>query len=141
VLEIIDGPQEPRPVDDEDSKPDLVEVYSLKNGKYAYATTFFFESLFVRKKGNPVTETRTFKVDKNNAQYVLKVVNGDADGKNRVSSSEVALNGKAVVNSINFDQKTALLAVPVTLKADNELKVTLKSPPGSKLRVTVDAKR
>ncbi|HYG82458.1 MAG TPA: IPT/TIG domain-containing protein, partial [Pyrinomonadaceae bacterium] len=75
------------------------------------------------------------------APFSVQVVNGDADGSNRVSSADIKLNGAALFTSSSFNQTVGTLNKSVTLSPSNALEVKLKSSPGSLLTITFTATR
>ncbi len=97
---------------------------------------------FTREKGAPVAVVAPFTLPADAvAPFSIQVVNGDADGSNRVSSGDIKLNGTALFTSSSFNQTVGTLNKSVTLSSSNTLEVTLKSSPGSFLTITVTATR
>lgn len=68
----------------------------------------------------------------------LVVVNGNADGSDRVSSAWIYLNGVEILGPSDFNQQTGTIITPVSLAASNKLEVKLASAPGSFLTVEVE---
>ena len=101
----------------------------------ATAQTFrvFGPKTYARGNGEPVTVQDTFTVGDPTVPYRLVIHNGglvDGDSGERVSSSELALNGAIVVGPDNFNQKTALVDKSVTVQSLNRLAVQLRGKPG-----------
>lgn len=93
---------------------------------------------FLRERGSPVEESVTFPVVDPNAFYELRLSNGSADGTRRVASAVVTLNGEEVYSPSVFNQHMAGLTRQVTLQAgDNQLKVRLRSAPGTSITLEV----
>ncbi len=103
----------------------------------AIAATIFGPKQFTRVAGPPQTFSESFP-GCGAPPCQLIVVNGDAAGKHRVSSASVFVNGKQVLGPSDFNQKVDRLVVPVALGANDEVKVTLASAPGSFLTVSVE---
>jgi hypothetical protein len=102
----------------------------------AAAATTFGPKQFTRVAGPPQTFTETF-AGCGAPPCQLVVMNG-ADGKNRVSSASVSVNGKQVLGPSDFNQKVDRLVVPIALQASDEVRVELKSAPGSFLTVSIE---
>lgn len=68
----------------------------------------------------------------------LIVMNGNADGTNRISSARVSLNGVDLLRPNDFSQQTYRIVLPVSLDAANSLVVSLTSSPGSFLTISVE---
>ena len=68
--------------------------------------------------------------------FYLKLINGEDDGSNRISSAVIRLNGIKVFIPADFNQKVSTLERAVVLEdADNTLSVTLNSNPGGVLQI------
>ena len=97
---------------------------------------------FTRETGAPTNVVEPFTIPADAAApFSVQVVNGDADGSNRVSSGDIKLNGAALFTSSSFNQTVGTLNKTVTLAASNTLEVKLKSSPGSYLTITFTATR
>src|SRR5262249_2075528 len=68
----------------------------------------------------------------------LIIVNGNADGSNRVSSARIALNGVQILGPSDFNQHVATIVRPVTLTDPTQLTIQLNSAPGSFITVSVE---
>ncbi|OPL16014.1 MAG: hypothetical protein AVO38_01780 [delta proteobacterium ML8_D] len=67
----------------------------------------------------------------------LVVTNGDESGEHRISSAKIEINGSPVLGPGNFNQWVDRIEVPLTLRDENSISVTLESKPGSFLTVQV----
>jgi hypothetical protein len=70
--------------------------------------------------------------------YKLKIVNGDRDGSNRVTSAKVELNGATIILPTEINQTVETLARKIQLKKQNKIKVTVDGPAKSHLYVIVE---
>lgn len=99
----------------------------------------FGPQTYVRTTGAPNGYTTTFSLPGwIVSPYNLHIVNGDANGSNRVSisSATVVLNGVQVAGPSDFNQNVATIDRSVTLQTTNTLQVTLSSKPGSYLTIS-----
>ena len=105
----------------------------------AFAQTVLFgPKQYQRTAGPPNTYTDTFTLPSGTtAPYTLHIVNGNANGTNRVSSATITLSGTQIVGPSDFGQNVAVIDRTVTLQATNTLTVLLTSAPGSFLTVSV----
>jgi hypothetical protein len=72
------------------------------------------------------------------SSYQLKIVNGDRDGSNRVTSAEVAVNGVTIIHSTEVDQSVETFTRAIQLKKESTIKVTVDGPAKSHLYVVVE---
>ena len=87
--------------------------------------------------GEPVQDTVTF-VGQGYEGFVLKIINGEDNGENRISSAVVSLNGIKVLNPSDFNQNVSAINRSITpLDVENTLTVSLRSAPGGVLLVQV----
>lgn len=107
----------------------------------AQMSPIFGPKQYMRSTGKPQTFTDTFLNCETAAQYDLVVVNGNADGSNRISSATIALNGTQVVGPSDLNQNVAQMTKPVTVAESNTLETTLASKPGSFLTVSLQCTR
>jgi len=77
-------------------------------------------------------------VEGSNLAYRVKILNGDSQGQDRVSSGEVSLNGIIIVTPQQLNQQVSQITVPVTLQQSNILTVDLRSAVGRQLTVLVE---
>jgi hypothetical protein len=115
----------------------LGDVPSI-NAQVNANTPVFGPQTYTRTTGAPNQYTTTFTAPSwIVSPYDLHIVNGDANGKNRISSATIALNGVQIAGPSDFNQNVATLDFSVTLQASNTLQVTLASKPGSYLTINV----
>jgi hypothetical protein len=70
--------------------------------------------------------------------YQLKIVNGDRDGSNRVTSAKVELNGATIILPTEINQTMGTLTRTIHLQKKNKIKVTVDGPAKSHLYVVVE---
>jgi len=70
--------------------------------------------------------------------YQLRVINGDRDGRNRVTSAKVEVNGVLIVPSADVNQDVEILTRTIQLGKKNEIRVTADGPVNSHLYVTIE---
>ncbi|HEX4965048.1 MAG TPA: Ig-like domain-containing protein [Thermoanaerobaculia bacterium] len=103
-----------------------------------HGSRIFGPKEYVRTTGAPNTYTDTFTLPGwIVAPFTLHVQNGDDDGRERVSSATILINSKQVLGPSDFNPHVGSLDRQVTLTAQNTLKVTLASSPGSFLVLTL----
>jgi hypothetical protein len=98
--------------------------------------SIFGPTQYTRGTGAPQTFTAMFDRCGTAACQII-VTNGDADGKHRVSSASIMLNGERIVGPRDFNQKVDEIARPVGAGQQNELVIRLASKPGSFVTVEV----
>ena len=57
--------------------------------------------------------------------YQLKIVNGDRDGSNRVTSAKIEINGLTIVSPPEINEGVEMLTRKIQLQNENEIKVTV----------------
>src|SRR5947209_12197452 len=99
----------------------------------------FGPQTYTRTTGSPNEYTTTFTAPAwIVSPYDLHIVNGDANGNNRISSATISLNGVQVAGTSDFNQTVATIDKSVTLQAGtNTLQVTLASNPCHDLTIHV----
>ena len=91
-----------------------------------------------RTDGPPNEYSATFSVPGSvGAPFLLRIVNGAANGQNRISSGRVTVNGVQYVGPADFGQNVALIERSVTLSPSNTVQVRLTSAPGSYIAMSV----
>src|SRR5262249_10324890 len=103
----------------------------------ALMTVAFGPKQYIRDAGPPDTFTETFQYDGTSPCQIV-VVNGKADGTQRISSASISLNGKQIVGPEDFNQQVGRIVKAVVLAHQNQLSTTLRSKPGSFLTVSVE---
>jgi len=130
-LEVISA----RQVDDE-----LVnDVFGFDNlGHLQFRKSLNYFRTYYRHAEKPNPITRAFITNRTELPYVVKILNGDPSGQNRVSSAEVSLNGVTIAGPNRFSQQVSEINVPVALQQPNEITVELGGAPGSQITVVVE---
>jgi RHS repeat-associated protein len=101
-------------------------------------TVLFGPKQYIRTAGPPNQFIDTFTLPAGTtAPYTLHVVNGNANGTNRVSSGRVTLNGTEIIGPSDFGQNVAVIDRTVTLQPNNTLEIRLTSAPGSFITLSV----
>ena len=86
---------------------------------------------FTRLNGTPATDERTFTLPSSaGAPYSLCLVNGNADGSNRIASAEIKLNGTQIIGSSDLSKQVGGIIRSVTpTSGTNTLSVKLTAQP------------
>ncbi|MEK6804385.1 MAG: LamG-like jellyroll fold domain-containing protein, partial [Nitrospirota bacterium] len=101
-------------------------------------TVLFGPQQYTRTAGPPNQSTDTFTLPTGTtAPYTLHIVNGNANGTNRISSARVTLNGTEIAGPTDFGQNVVVVDRTVILQATNTLQVRLTSAPGSFLTISM----
>jgi RHS repeat-associated protein len=104
------------------------------SGTFIYGAT-----RFERTNGAPNVYTEQFSVPAcASAPYKLRVVNGYADGSNRVSSAVIKLNNAEILSPNDLNQTVGSVERTVSLSVTNTIEVNLASEPGSFLTLTIE---
>jgi hypothetical protein len=115
--------------------PFTIFQLNTSGGGYALSQSANFFGTFLRSTGAPVTASATF-AGTTNTRAILTVINGVGTA-NRVSSAVISLNGQIVISSNQLNQKISMIKVPLVIQDSNMIQVSLKSAPGSLLRIVV----
>ena len=100
------------------------------------ASTVYGPKKFSRGTGKPVVVPDTFSVQSVANPYHLIVLNGE-NGRNRVSSAILKINGKEILRESDFDQQVDKLERDIALQNSNSISVELRSAPGSFITVSI----
>jgi hypothetical protein len=100
-------------------------------------TEVFGPKEYTRATGLPQTFTDIF-THCGTQQCQIVIVNGNADGTNRISSASILLNGTEVVGLNAFNQRVGNITKPVVLADENQLVTKLASEPGSFMTIKVE---
>jgi hypothetical protein len=94
---------------------------------------------FTRTSGSPNVFDETVTVDANDqAPFTLRVINGNANGSNRLSSASIEINGAQVAGPSDFGSSVPGFDRRVTLNRNsNTLRVRLTGNPGAFLTLSV----
>jgi RHS repeat-associated protein len=104
------------------------------------SVTVFGPRVFERSTGQPVTVVVNFSVGADAiSPFVMHLMNGKANGDNRVSSATIKLNGTQIFSPSDFNQQVYQIDRSVTLTGNNILEVRLASKPGSYLTLNITA--
>lgn len=99
---------------------------------------FFGPEQYVRTTGPPNSYTTTIQVPAwVGNPYNLQILNGTADGSNRVSSATITVNNVQVAGPSDFNQNVYTINRAVTLTPTTTLVVELASKPGSYLTINL----
>lgn len=99
-------------------------------------TSVFGPQVYARNSGRPQPVAAQFSVANPSGDYTLVVRNGGAQ-EGRVSSALVKLNGAVVVDPSEFNQQVKRIEKRVSLQAQNEIAVELRSAPGTSVEITI----
>ena len=97
--------------------------------------TLFGPNQYLRTAGKPNVYSGTFPGIAGRGKLIIQ--NGDKNGKNRVNSALIKINGKQIFGLNGFNQKIYKMEAPVNLTKNNSISVELRSNPGSYLNVQV----
>jgi hypothetical protein len=95
-----------------------------QQAKYAYGTHLWTTNIDMHKAPAP--------------SYQLKIVNGDRDGSNRVTSAKVELNGATIILPTEINQTVETLTRTIQLQKQNKIKVTVDGPAKSHFYVMIE---
>lgn len=94
-----------------------------------------FENQYSRTKGKPNNFTDTFIGKIGEGKLVFK--NGDEDGRHRISSAVIKVNGVVILNTNDFNQKIYNIEASVNLDENNSISVEMRSKIGSHLNIQI----
>jgi hypothetical protein len=115
------------------------EVHRRVNGVFTRDRTLTFAETFSRSTGKPKESMKIFGFGKvPQGPLRLKIINGDADAKHRVTSAHVWLNGRRLASPKDFNEHIEFLVRDVILKQKNEIKVLLAGAPDSNIKVVIE---
>lgn len=97
----------------------------------------FGPHLAERGKGKSVSETHSFVVFNPVDKFKLKIKNGDNDGKNRVSSLSLLINGIKAASQDELNQKVDMVEKSISLQEQNQLTVKINGFPGSFVEISI----
>lgn len=119
----------------------IFDVFGFDGIHFAPRQSLNFFGTFFRHSGAPDLTTEVFNVGRTDLAYVVRILNGDSTGMNRVSSAVIGLNGVVVAGPERFNQKVAEILIPVNLQASNELMVELRGGPGGEITILVEPRQ
>jgi hypothetical protein len=123
-------------VDEADERP--MDVYELTGPTYQIASHLLTVRPF-EIRGNPGPQFAYFrKVVDSTGPYILRVINGDRTGSNRVSSGTITLNNVIIVEPSQLSAGTEFIEISIeSLPILNVLKAELGGTDGAKILITV----
>jgi len=129
ILEIITPPQD---------EIDTYKLYNFDGQKYNLTKSLNFFQSFFRRTRAPIVRKRTFNVQDAGDDFILTIINGTPDGKDRVSSAVIRLNGAVVAGPRDFSQKVGKIVREVSVLPTNLLEVELRGKPEGRVIITVE---
>lgn len=114
----------------------IVLFLSLGWAGNSLAAPLFGPEKFTREAGTPDTVSRTFAACTTGATYRL-VLENNAEGRNRINSATLNLNGKEIVRPSDLNQRVERVEKEVSLQGENTLTVRLASNPGGFLTISL----
>ena len=100
--------------------------------------TLFGPQQYLRTDGAPNSYTDSFTVPASvGTPFRLRIVNGAANGDNRITSGSVKVNGVQVVGAADFGQQVGYIERSLNLGPSNTIEVQLASKPGGYLTLSV----
>lgn len=114
-------------------------VYRLGEGVYVFDREIPAYFYFERQAGDPAKQSHAFTlVAPPSGNYVMKLVNGDRGGANRVTGAQITLNGTQLGGLDYVNGQVEFRTRSVTLAQSNLLEVTVFGPTGAKLYGTIE---
>ena len=106
----------------------LLLIALVETGLAATQVTMMEPRKYARTPGPPNRFVSTFQAAPGTGK--LTVINGESDGRNRISSAVIQLNGNQVFGPRSFNQNQSEITGNVQLLESNSLSVELASGPG-----------
>src|SRR5262245_24211681 len=103
----------------------------------AFGGEVLYQKAFGGGVKKPATFTATVSLPEGKSPYILNLVNGTADGRDRLSSVEVSFNGVAVVGPSDLDASTEAVNRGITPAGENQLSLTLRGDTGGFVTVRI----
>jgi hypothetical protein len=110
-------------------------TYKLVNGQFVPAQEFFYAT---RVGGTQSPLSDTFSLGRLDVAYRLRVSNGDATGKNRVSNGEISVNDATLISKGDFDRNPRVLTATFQPRRSNTIRVNIKGSKKDTLFVAVE---
>ncbi|MDF2179906.1 putative Ig domain-containing protein [Aliiglaciecola sp. CAU 1673] len=105
---------------------------------FADQVTLLEGATFVRGKGSPITESKTFTGSTVNGSFSMRIYNGGPDhSQTRVAAANIWVNGELIVSEFEFSQQVTLLERDVPLLDTNLLQVELKGTPQGTITINI----
>jgi len=102
-----------------------------------YSATIFGPSTYTRTSGAPDIYDTNFAAYDTTVLCTLVVVNGDADGENRISSASIEFNGVEIIKERDFSERIETITRIIQLESENSLHMRLRSGPGDFLTLSI----
>jgi len=123
-------------------------LYRYNGSTFAWAKTFLY---FEEIEPQPLNWSESMNGSWANANihrismhktpapnYQLRIVNGDRDGSNRVTSANIEINGVTIVLANDINQSMETLTRTIQLQKENKIKVTVDGAAKSHIYVMVE---
>lgn len=130
------GDADKLPQDDGISSSGTATFFQFNGSAYVAARTL----LDFEKCEPTMSQPEQYSIDMHKqpaSSYRLKIVNGDRDGSNRVTSAKIAINGETIVTPTEVNQGVETLTRTIRLQKQNQLTVTVDGPAKSHIYVVV----
>lgn len=114
----------------------MMSIAIWSSSAAAETTGIFGPTQYTRQAGPPQTFMAMFD-QCGTAACRLIITNGNAEGKNRISSASILLNGEEIVSPRDFNKQVSEIIRPVAPGEHNDLVIRLASGPGGFLTVEV----
>src|SRR3990172_7283543 len=111
-------------------------VIIFQSSVHAQSPSLFGPNKYTRTTGAPNTYQDIFQACKTGAIYNLIVENGE-EGKDRLSSASLSLNGQEIVREDEFNQEIDKIEKTIYLQQKNTLNIKLASGPSGFIKVSV----
>ncbi len=113
-------------------------LIALPSFSYADTVSLFGPETFTSTKDKPDRFERSFQLPSGaGAPFILKVTNGTSDGKNRIRSAMVYINGVKVIKEMDLNHHVYVIERGVSLLTKNTLVVELRCKPGGFITVEI----
>ncbi len=103
---------------------------------YAIEVTLLGPKQYLRTEGKPYIYTSSFPG--RISEGILKVLNGDLTGTNRISSAIISINGQQVLGPDSFNLEVYVIETPIYLEENNIISVELRSEVGGYLTIEIN---
>jgi len=111
-------------------------VIIFQSSVHAQSPSLFGPNKYTRTTGAPNTYQDIFQACNTGAIYNLIVENGE-EGKDRLSSASLSLNGQEIVREDEFNQEIDKIEKTIYLQQKNTLNIKLASGPSGFIKVSV----
>ncbi len=116
----------------------LLLIIALPSFSYADTVFLFGPETFTSTKDKPDRFERSFQLPSGaGAPFILKVINGTSDGKNRIRIAILYINGVKVIKEMDLNHHVYVIEREVSLLTKNTLVVELRCKPGGFITVGI----